>query len=234
MLRTPIGLTRAVVVLALGGAALFAAAGVSARTDAIARFTVTVKGTFHSHASETERNCWRSDENDNVTYFTQTVTSDVTDTFASSHPGVVEISAFTGGTPLAGMLRKMPVRIVGDRSFTQAPDEPCIPNDPSPDCASGSKTLLDNMVIGGMIHRSALYYKLAKKNGQIFTTDPSFAWCRRLDSDASWWSTSNDLRSAAPVSRSRLFNRKVRRIAVHGHLAARGAVLDYTITLKRR
>lgn len=195
-----------------------------------ARFDVTISGTFTSGGQDSEeRSCYHEDRG-HVPY-TLTTTAREAVSFRSVRAGVVQFDAVhAGDPPSAGMLRASPGRVRTSRSATFSPrcrydglDEVLAR------CGQAERT--HAFGIFNRTDRSAIYYQMVNRSGPVFPDSPldGCPWFGGIN----WWSLAV-FRYAAPVSRARIFNRRVPRISVTGRAASGGSRLVYTIDLRRR
>jgi hypothetical protein len=232
---------------------------VSPTLAAKARFSASLKGTYTERGTLTDTGCYRVDENENPTYFTGSGTSSEDDVFASRRPVIVlaERNPARGDFD-AGSLDAVKTAFTVQRTSTLVIDssEPsgCHPNDqigaPRPDC--GTKHLTYGVRLIG--RRQRLYsgpaffvYELSRGHVTPYFPDDPFSGCFLVHGDV--WP--GKLESGhASVSLSKLFNRGVRKVVVHGstsggthrheadgpgQLVVSGTYrLSWTLTLRRR
>jgi hypothetical protein len=214
----------------------------------VVKFRAGLKGTYTQQATVTDTQCWRSDANDNVTYFTGQGTESESDSFQSRKPITLTVSRIRGQKTFdAGSFSHLQTVFTLHRTSNLAGrDTPpgCHPNDqfdaaPS-DCGTKQRTYA--LRVYGRQDRAAFSYLFTRGFTTYYPDDP-FTGCA-LTGGGSW---PGQLQTSGPgaVSPAKLFNRRVKTIVVHGgesrstHAesgtnASGSYKLDWTLTLKRR
>jgi hypothetical protein len=214
----------------------------------LAKFSASLKGTYTQQGTVTNTQCWRSDANDNTTYFTGQGTASENDTFQSRKPITLTVSRTRGQKTFdAGSFSHLQTLFTLNRTSTLGGmDTPpgCTPNEqfdaqPS-DCGTKQKTYA--LRVYGRQDRAAFSYLFTRGFTTYYPDDP-FAACW-LAGGGTW---PGQLQTSGPgsISPSKLFNRRIKTIVVHGGASAsthgdEGASatgsykLSWTLTLKRR
>ncbi len=237
--------------LAATAALMLLACGVAeART---ARFNATLKGTYSTTGTGTERGCFTVDANDNVIPLPpQSGNASETDTFASTRANGIVVSSLFGQPPSVGNLRLhrlLPVRVTSTRTSTLAGHgsaRGCSPNsgvgDPTPDC--GTKTRTYGVGVFGSPRRPAFGFLFVNYSASALWRPPDpFNGCW-LSIAQQWFGGQLD-HPTTRVSASKLFNPHVHRIVVTGRRSGSRSRTSgelsgtatfgerYTLTLKR-
>jgi hypothetical protein len=223
---------------------LLAAGGVASASDARphARFTATISGTYTSHGTEVDSSCYRrvGDPFDpEVVPITVTTTGDESLTFKSRRPVTLDAYLDGGKTLDAGTLgRRSPVDVT--TTVSQVASEPCTPDAEPAECGTKHFKLGVSMISREPPPR--LLYDISDGPGRVIFPDNPFPRC--VVPATTWWGKLSSPGARVPVKK--LFNRRVKRIPVSGHLAksthsqgdqhrADGHYdLRYTITLVRK
>jgi hypothetical protein len=200
-------------------------AGALSYYSARAWFNATIQGTYVSHGTEVDSSC------DTPVTFTGDETLD----FKSGRSVVLEADRSFDNSVGAGTLnRRTPITVTTTRSRTQS--GPCRPEeDPPPVC--GTKHVHFGMSLISRDHPLGLHYNF--NDGRVIFPDDPFEFACRVPA-VPWWGKLSSPKARLPAGK--LFNRRVRRIVIHGHVGktlhqpdAEGHYdLGYTITLLRR
>jgi hypothetical protein len=213
---------RRMAIAVAGFSATLALAGTAeART---ARFNVTLKGSYSTTGTGTERGCWTVDANDNATQLPpQSGNASETDTFASTRANGIVVSSILGRPPAPGALklhRLLPVRVTSTRTSSLGSHggaHGCRPNDgegdATPDC--GTKTRTFGAGVIGVSGQVALSYQFINfKASTLWRPPDPFNGCW-LSLAQQWYGFALD-HGAAKVSASKLFNPHLPRIVLTG------------------
>jgi hypothetical protein len=227
----------------LVAAAVAAPATAHAQT---AKFRASISGTYSQQGTTTNDNCVQPDGSDTGKQVSLTATSTESDTFKSVRPVTIEASRYGRDKTFgAGSLKPLTTKFTLHResglSGSSTP-KGCHPNESQfadpPDC--GTKTKTYRIRAYGRSDKSAFSFGFSDGYTTIHPDDP-FTGCF-LAGGGQW--PGYVLSGAAPVKMSKLFNRRVRTIVVHGENSGTtheepGASgtgtyrLSWTLTLKR-
>lgn len=207
-----------------------------------ARFTATISGTYTSHGTDVDSSCYRlvGDPFDpEVVPITVTTTGDESLTFKSRRPVTFNAYLDGGKTLDAGTLgRRSPVDVT--TTVSQVASEPCTPDARPAECGTKHFKLGVSMISREPPPR--LLYDISDGPGRVIFPDNPFPRC--VVPATTWWGKLSSPGARVPVKK--LFNRRVKRIPVSGHLAksthSQGDQhridghydLRYTITLVRK
>jgi hypothetical protein len=226
--------------------AVMAAAALPATASAeSAKFRASLSGTYSHTGTTTNDNCVQPDGSFDGKQVSLTASSSESDTFKSVKPVTLEASHFgRDKTFAAGSLKQLPTKFTLQResglSGTATP-KGCHPNEDQfankPDC--GTKTKTYRIRVYGRSDKSAFSFGFSNGYNTIHPDDP-FTGCF-LAGGGQW--PGYVLSGAAPVKLSKIFNRRVRTIVVHGQnsgttheegMDGSGTFrLSWTLTLKR-
>src|SRR5947209_46466 len=130
----------------------------------VAQFKVSLQGTYTAHATMTDSHCYVVDDNDNVTYFTQTGSATENDTFHSLRPINLSVGQFPRQRVFnAGSFSPLRTVFIVRRESATNPRY-CTPSDANnpvaPDC--GSKQGAYGIRIYGRVDRPAFSFVFSR------------------------------------------------------------------------
>jgi len=239
-MKHPIESTALLIVLA-------AAALPSTASAATAKFRASLSGTYTQQGTTTNDNCVQPDGSDIPKQVSMTASSSESDTFKSTKAITLTVSRFTGEKTFgAGSLEQLATRFTLHRESGLSGMSTPKGCDPvyeqqfadKPDC--GTKTKTYRIRVYGRTDKPAFSFGFSNGYNTIHPDDP-FTACF-LAGGGQW--PGYILSGAAPVKQSKLFNRRLRTIVVHGvnsgtsreqeGTSGTGAYrLCWTLTLKR-
>lgn len=204
-------------------------------SGATAHFAVSISGRFTSNGKAANP-CWDANENPIVAQRA----AQTTWTFASTKAGRVQFRYLGNGFG-TGMTKLMSVAATGVRTASESPNcAPRFKDDRPVGSSCGTKHAKYLMSIYGNSKRARIGYAINEDISHLmWPDDPWLAvdnWCPPL---ALPW-TKLDVYTArpTPISQAKVFNKRVRRIAVNGKRTDPDAgstwSLEYKITLTRR
>jgi len=231
----------------VASAVLLAATAVPA-SAAVAKFSISLTGTYTQQGTVTNTRCWHSDANGDPVYFTGTGTSSENDSFRSVKPVTLQVSRVRGQKTFdAGSLKHLRTAFTINRtsnlSGTGTPSD-CTPNSGfgsgPPDC--GTKNLTYPLRVYGRTDHAGFSYLFTKNFSTYYPDDP-FNSCALA---GGVWPGQLQQSGTGRVAPSKLFRRSVKKIVVHGgdsdskHEASGELTTDssyklsWTLTLRRR
>jgi hypothetical protein len=211
-----------------------------------ANFTASITGTYDVSGTVTNNKCFRENANGDTETFTATGQTAEHTTFRSTKGKLLAVSLTRGDHRLFAGGPGIPVTATIARTGTNpGSTEPngCRPNPPPPDC--GTKTRNYHLSPYGVGRGFGFSYNFSSHFTTQIPGDP-FNDCE-LPEKATWWgqylSRGN---GTARVSTRKLFNRRVKKLVLHGgvtrspksstsdYTASSTEKLSWTLTLKRR
>lgn len=211
-----------------------------------AKFRASLSGTYSHTGTTTNDNCYQPDGTGDGKTVSLTANSTESDSFKSVKPVTLEASHYGrekvfGAGSLKTLATKFTLQRESGLSGASTP-KGCHPNDDQfadkPDC--GTKTKTYKIRVYGRSDKSAFSFGFSDGYSMIHPDDP-FTGCF-LAGGGQW--PGYVLSGAAPIKMSKLFNRSVRTIVLHGENSGTteeepGASgtgtfrLSWTLTLKR-
>jgi hypothetical protein len=225
---------------------VFAPSAFATGSERRANFTATISGTYDVSGTVTSDKCFRENANGDNENFSLTGQTSEHTTFHSTKGKLLAVSLTRGDHRLFAGGPGIPVTATIARSGTNpGSTEPngCRPNPPPPDC--GTKTRKYHLGPYGVARGFGFSYNFVSHFTTQIPDDP-FNDCE-LPEKATWWgqylSRGNGV---ARASTSKLFNRRVKKIVLHGgvsrspksstrdYTASSTEKLSWTLTLRRR
>src|SRR3954471_20004428 len=207
-----------IAVISLAAALAAAPSAFATSSEKRASFTASISGTYDVSGTVTNNKCFRENANGDTETFTATGQTSEHTTFRSTKGKLLAVSLTRGDHRIFAGGPAIPVTATIARSGTNpGSTEPngCRPNPPRPDC--GTKTRRYHLSPYGVGRGFGFSYNFPSHFTTKIPEDP-FNDCD-LPEKATWWgqyfSRGNGV---AKVSTRKLFNRRVRKLVVHGGL----------------
>lgn len=237
----------AITVLALAAGAASASASVATR---FATFNATISGTYAADGTLTDAKCHRYDENENpVALPPMTGRHSERTSFRSVRSSIVGFDDSEGPRHIIAGGKAIPVKATMVRTsdlVSGTEVRGCTPEGGQLPTQCGSKTARFGLTLFATPGRLRISFAFSRDLAPVFPDDPFR--CPVADS-AQWWGAYGDRGDGvAPLSVAKVFDRRARRIVLHGKLDARpsGAnagegwqatateTMRWTVTLVRR